>query len=174
MSGYIITSLGGARNSNIWSLIALSWFDLQMTHWTRWQSTIQFLVSALSVKYWQNRLNMWHIYCVKTCWLLSAPLRLKLLWTCTHQPMWTVGVGWECGGGCGAHPRDLIAIHVNESPWIKRRPKAYLHRVKMHVAAEVKFTQSFTSGWNLCPSRPPHPPCLQWSCWIDRETQPVS
>lgn len=42
-------------------------------------------------------------------------------------------------------PGYLIAIHVNESPWIKLQPKAYLHRVKMHVAPELKFTR--VSSW---------------------------
>lgn len=40
---------------------------------------------------------------------------------------------------CRAHLQFLIDIRVNESPWNKQPAKAYLHRVKMQVAADVKF-----------------------------------
>lgn len=40
---------------------------------------------------------------------------------------------------CSTHLQHLIAIRVNESPWKKQAPKAYLHRVKMQVAADVKL-----------------------------------
>lgn len=40
---------------------------------------------------------------------------------------------------CSTHLQHLIAIRVNESPWKKQAPKAYLHRVKMQVAADLKL-----------------------------------
>lgn len=40
---------------------------------------------------------------------------------------------------CSTHLPHLIAIRVNESPWKKQALKAYLHRVKMQVAADVKL-----------------------------------
>lgn len=62
-------------------------------------------------------------------------------------------LGWNQLPACRARPPHLIAIHANQPPWITPQLRAYLHRVKMHVAAGLKFTQSSTSVWRLSPSR---------------------
>lgn len=66
---------------------------------------------------------------------------------------------------CGAHLQFLqilIDIRMNESPWNKQPPKAYLHRVKMQVVADVKFhlppifiTLMFAEclGWTIAASK---------------------
>lgn len=109
--------------------------------------------------------RLW-MYCMSVCVWLPVSL-------CVWDSVVCI---WMAGGyplpECRAHPERLIAIHVNESPWIKQQPKAYLHRVKMHVLLEEKSLR--VSPWMKSVSLHQVAKCLKCNYWtMERDVPPV-
>lgn len=111
---------------------------LRCTSWGPFLVTV-WLQKCMCVYVCYQQMVVWVSKCV-CVWLLMRHSVYCMRHCCVH----TNGRGCP-PPECRAHPERLIAIHVNESPWIKLQPKAYLHRVKMHVVLEEKSSRD--SPW---------------------------